>query len=68
MIMFAGNGRRVYSGAELEYAYLIHSIYLLSRLLCYTNGRALFPVKIKDRDGLLSVFNSVIVLPFCKII
>ncbi|XP_078335502.1 protein broad-minded-like isoform X3 [Crassostrea virginica] len=46
-----GGGRRsYYAGAELEYAYFIHSVYLLGRLLCFTNGRKFFPIKLKDAD------------------
>ncbi|KAK7505391.1 hypothetical protein BaRGS_00003553 [Batillaria attramentaria] len=40
------DGRRMYfTGAELEYAYFIHSLFFLSRLLAFTNGRKFFPFK-----------------------
>lgn len=46
-----GGGRRsYYAGAELEYAYFIHSVYLIGRLLCFTNGRKFFPIKLKDSE------------------
>ena len=53
LCVVAGDGQHsyFYGGQELEYAYFVHSIHLLSRILCYNNGRSLFPVKVKDRDG-----------------
>ncbi|XP_073931565.1 protein broad-minded isoform X3 [Castor canadensis] len=38
-----------YSGQELQYIYFIHSLCLLGRLLIYTQGRKLFPIKMKNR-------------------
>eukprot|EP00069_Balaena_mysticetus_P013496 bmy_08120T0 len=38
-----------YSGQELQYIYFIHSLCLLGRLLIYTQGRKLFPIKLKNR-------------------
>uniref|UniRef100_A0A8C0RUK8 Protein broad-minded n=1 Tax=Canis lupus familiaris TaxID=9615 RepID=A0A8C0RUK8_CANLF len=38
-----------YSGQELQYIYFIHSLCLLGRLLIYTQGRRLFPIKLKSR-------------------
>ncbi|XP_065767621.1 protein broad-minded isoform X3 [Muntiacus reevesi] len=38
-----------YSGQELQYIYFIHSLSLLGRLLIYTQGRKLFPIKLKTR-------------------
>uniref|UniRef100_A0A8D2ZSH9 Protein broad-minded n=1 Tax=Scophthalmus maximus TaxID=52904 RepID=A0A8D2ZSH9_SCOMX len=43
--------RSVYSGKELEYAVVVHSLCFLGKLLIYTNGRKLFPVKVRKRKG-----------------
>ncbi|KAK3086457.1 hypothetical protein FSP39_018719 [Pinctada imbricata] len=45
-----GSRRTYYAGVELEYAYFIHSVHLLGRLLCFANGRSFFPIKLKDSD------------------
>ncbi|XP_061197318.1 protein broad-minded-like [Saccostrea echinata] len=51
-----GGGRRsYYAGAELEYAYFIHSVHLLGRLLCFTNGRKFFPIKLKDSEDPITI-------------
>ncbi|ELT95085.1 hypothetical protein CAPTEDRAFT_176131 [Capitella teleta] len=42
--------RTFYSGPELEYAYFVHSLNLIGKLLLYERGRSLFPVKIRDYD------------------
>eukprot|EP00058_Branchiostoma_floridae_P019139 XP_002604628.1 hypothetical protein BRAFLDRAFT_126784 [Branchiostoma floridae] len=48
-----GDGKRTtYAGPELEYIYFIHSLCMLGRMLLYSNGRAFFPIKVKDREGL----------------
>ncbi|KAL4234490.1 hypothetical protein ACF0H5_006135 [Mactra antiquata] len=48
--------RRVYyTGAELEYAYFIHSACVIGKLLCFTNGRSFFPLKLKDSDDPVSI-------------
>uniref|UniRef100_G1T6G4 Protein broad-minded n=1 Tax=Oryctolagus cuniculus TaxID=9986 RepID=G1T6G4_RABIT len=44
-----------YSGQELQYIYFIHSLCLLGRLLIYTQGRKLFPVKLKNRKDSVSL-------------
>ena len=47
------DGHRLYfTGAELDYAYFIHSLFFLSRLLAFTNGRKFFPVKLRDKQGM----------------
>lgn len=50
--VFVGGRRSFYAGAELEYAYFIHSVHLLGRLLCFTNGRKFFPIKLGDSEGM----------------
>ncbi|XP_029398335.1 protein broad-minded isoform X2 [Mus pahari] len=55
-----------YSGQELQYIYFIHSLCLLGRLLIYTQGRKLFPIKLKNRKDSVSL-TSLLVL-FTQII
>lgn len=43
--------RSCYSAKELEYAHFVHSLCVLGRLLMYTNGRKLFPIKVRKRRG-----------------
>ncbi|XP_054993126.1 protein broad-minded [Sorex araneus] len=55
-----------YTGKELQYIYFIHSLCFLGRLLIYTQGRKLFPIKLKNRKdsvsptGLLVLFTRLI--------
>lgn len=49
-----------YSGQELQYIYFIHSLCLLGRLLIYTQGRKLFPIKLKDRKDSVSLKNLLV--------
>ncbi|KAM6186740.1 protein broad-minded isoform 2-T2 [Rhynchocyon petersi] len=44
-----------YSGQELQYIYFIHSMCLLGRLLIYTHGRKLFPIKLKNKKDSVSL-------------
>lgn len=46
--------RSVYSGKELDYAFFVHSLCVLGKLLIYTNGRKLFPIKVRKRKGTTS--------------
>ncbi|KAI8790403.1 protein broad-minded [Biomphalaria glabrata] len=48
--------RLYYTGAELEYILLMHSLHFIGCLLLYEKGRALFPIKLKDRQAPVSVF------------
>lgn len=43
--------RSVYTGQELEYAFFVHSLCILGKLLIYTNGRKLFPVRVRKCKG-----------------
>ena len=43
--------RTYYTGSELEYAYFIHSACVVGKLLCFSNGRKFFPIKLRDSDG-----------------
>ncbi|DAA26332.1 TPA: hypothetical protein BOS_9564 [Bos taurus] len=49
-----------YSGQELQYIYFIHSLSLLGRLLIYTQGRKLFPVKLKTRKDSVSLTDLLV--------
>ncbi|XP_014636680.1 PREDICTED: protein broad-minded [Ceratotherium simum simum] len=49
-----------YSGQELQYIYFIHSLCLLGRLLIYTQGRKLFPIKLKNRKGSISLTDLLV--------
>ncbi|KAM5325186.1 protein broad-minded [Glossophaga mutica] len=49
-----------YSGQELQYIYFIHSLCLLGRLLIYTQGRKLFPIKLKSRKDSLSLTDLLV--------
>jgi len=45
------NKRAYYTGAELEYAYFIHSACVIGKLLCFVHGRKFFPIKLSDSSG-----------------
>ncbi|KAB1275555.1 Protein broad-minded [Camelus dromedarius] len=49
-----------YSGQELQYIYFIHSLCLLGRLLIYTQGRKLFPIKLKNRKDLVTLTDLLV--------
>uniref|UniRef100_A0A8C9AKX6 Protein broad-minded n=1 Tax=Prolemur simus TaxID=1328070 RepID=A0A8C9AKX6_PROSS len=49
-----------YLGQELQYIYFIHSVCLLGRLLIYTQGRKLFPIKLKDRKDSVSLADLLV--------
>lgn len=41
----------VYTGKELEYAFFVHSLCVLGKVLIYTHGRQLFPVQAGKHKG-----------------
>lgn len=41
----------VYTGRELEYAFFVHSLCVLGKVLIYTHGRRLFPVQAVKHKG-----------------
>lgn len=43
--------RTYYTGSELQYICFVHSLCLLGRMLMYTHGRKLFPVKVNNKKG-----------------
>uniref|UniRef100_A0AAR2LDU1 Protein broad-minded n=1 Tax=Pygocentrus nattereri TaxID=42514 RepID=A0AAR2LDU1_PYGNA len=52
--------RSFYSAKELEYTYFIHSLCVLGRLLMYTNGRKLFPIKVRKRRDPVTLTDLVV--------
>ncbi|TSP57610.1 Protein broad-minded [Bagarius yarrelli] len=54
--------RSCYSAKELEYAHFVHSLCVLGRLLMYTNGRKLFPVKVRKRRDPVTLSDLVVIL------
>ncbi|XP_041660694.1 protein broad-minded [Cheilinus undulatus] len=54
--------RSVYTGKELEYAFFVHSLCVLGKLLIYTNGRKLFPIRVKKHKELVSLTDLVVLL------
>ncbi|XP_064146428.1 protein broad-minded isoform X4 [Loxodonta africana] len=49
-----------YSGQDLQYIYFIHSLCLLGRLLFYTQGRKLFPIKLKNKKDSVSLTDLLV--------
>ncbi|XP_056283570.1 protein broad-minded isoform X2 [Pseudoliparis swirei] len=54
--------RSVYTGQELEYAFFVHSLCILGKLLIYTNGRKLFPVRVRKCKDPVSLTDLVVIL------
>ncbi|XP_031717290.1 protein broad-minded isoform X3 [Anarrhichthys ocellatus] len=54
--------RSVYTGKELEYAFFVHSLCVLGKLLIYTNGRKLFPIRVRKRKDPVSLTDLVVIL------
>ncbi|XP_029903303.1 protein broad-minded [Myripristis murdjan] len=54
--------RSVYTAKELEYAYFVHSLCILGKLLIYTNGRKLFPIKVRQCKDPVSLTDLVVTL------
>lgn len=49
-----------YSGKELQYIYFVHSLCLLGRMLIYTHGRKLFPIKLKNKKESVSLIDLLV--------
>ncbi|XP_070782053.1 protein broad-minded [Enoplosus armatus] len=54
--------RSVYTGKELEYAFFVHSLCVLGKLLIYTNGRKLFPIKVRKHKDPVNLTDLVVIL------
>ncbi|XP_061560030.1 protein broad-minded isoform X1 [Phycodurus eques] len=64
----------VYSGKELQYALVVHSLCVLGKVVLYANGRKLFPIQVAARKDAVSLTDLVVILtnimcqhpqPFC---
>uniref|UniRef100_A0A3Q3B1D3 Protein broad-minded n=1 Tax=Kryptolebias marmoratus TaxID=37003 RepID=A0A3Q3B1D3_KRYMA len=53
--------RSVYSRKELEYSSFVHSLCVLGKLIIYTNGRKLFPVKVRKHKP-VSLTDLIVIL------
>ncbi|CAF0787645.1 unnamed protein product, partial [Brachionus calyciflorus] len=42
--------RTIYKKSEIEYAHFVHSLNIIKKILCFKNGRQLFPVKIENKE------------------
>uniref|UniRef100_A0A3Q3WXC1 Protein broad-minded n=1 Tax=Mola mola TaxID=94237 RepID=A0A3Q3WXC1_MOLML len=49
--------RSVYTARELEYAFFVHSLCVLGKVLIYANGRKLFPIKLRKRKGTILIYS-----------
>ncbi|XP_048254918.1 protein broad-minded-like isoform X2 [Haliotis rufescens] len=54
--------RMFYTGPELDYAYFIHCVCILGKLLCFQNGRKFFPLKLKDESVTINRLLKALVL------
>ncbi|XP_030628390.1 protein broad-minded [Chanos chanos] len=54
--------RSLYTVRQLEFSCFTHSLCVLGSLLMYTNGRKLFPVKVKKRKDPVTVTDLVVIL------
>lgn len=51
--------RSVYTARELEYAFFVHSLCVLGKVLIYANGRKLFPIKLRKRKGTILICSLI---------
>uniref|UniRef100_A0A3Q2DIE3 Protein broad-minded n=1 Tax=Cyprinodon variegatus TaxID=28743 RepID=A0A3Q2DIE3_CYPVA len=51
--LFCLSQRSIYTRKELEYSFFVHSLCVLGKLIIYTDGRKLFPVKIRTHKGVV---------------
>ncbi|KAJ8009026.1 hypothetical protein DPEC_G00084570 [Dallia pectoralis] len=54
--------RTLYSATDLDYAYFVHSLRVLGRLLMYTKGRKFFPIKVQKRQDPVGLTDLVVIL------
>ncbi|XP_029352515.1 protein broad-minded [Echeneis naucrates] len=54
--------RSVYSGKELEYAFFVHSLCVLGKIIIYNNGRKLFPIKVRKGKEPVNLTDLVVIL------
>uniref|UniRef100_A0A1A8I4K1 Protein broad-minded n=1 Tax=Nothobranchius kuhntae TaxID=321403 RepID=A0A1A8I4K1_NOTKU len=53
--------RSVYSRKELEYSFFVHSVCVLGKLIIYTHGRKLFPIKTRKHKDPITLTNLVVI-------
>jgi hypothetical protein len=59
------NKRTIFRKSELDYSHFVHSINVIRKILCFQNGRHLFPVKQANREtSLKDLIKSVIQIIF----
>jgi hypothetical protein len=57
--------RAVFRRPELDYTHFVHSLNVLRRLLCFHNGRRLFPVRLANKEvSLKDLIKAIIQLVF----
>ncbi|XP_013888840.1 protein broad-minded isoform X2 [Austrofundulus limnaeus] len=54
--------RSFYSRKELEYSLFIHSLCILGKLLIYSDGRKLFPIRIQKHKDPVSLTDLIVIL------
>ncbi|XP_038159620.1 protein broad-minded [Cyprinodon tularosa] len=54
--------RSVYTRKELEYSFFVHSLCVLGKLIIYTDGRKLFPVKIRTHKDPVTLTDFIVIL------
>ncbi|XP_032877077.1 protein broad-minded isoform X1 [Amblyraja radiata] len=63
MLYHINSGQRTYyTGSELQYICFVHSLCLLGRMLMYTHGRKLFPVKVNNKKEPVSLMDFLVLL------
>ncbi len=61
----AYNKRNSFRKTELDYAHFVHSINVIRRILCFQNGRRLFPIKVASKEiSLKDLIKTIIQLVF----
>ncbi|XP_015227210.1 PREDICTED: protein broad-minded [Cyprinodon variegatus] len=54
--------RSIYTRKELEYSFFVHSLCVLGKLIIYTDGRKLFPVKIRTHKDPVTLTDFIVIL------
>ncbi|XP_036003093.1 protein broad-minded isoform X3 [Fundulus heteroclitus] len=52
----------VYTRKELEYSFFVHSLCVLGKLIVYTNGRKLFPIKLRKHRDPVTLTDLIVTL------
>ncbi|XP_023203531.1 protein broad-minded isoform X2 [Xiphophorus maculatus] len=54
--------RGVFTRRDLEYSFFVHSLCILGKLIIYTNGRKLFPIKIRKHKDPVTLTELIVIL------